>query len=372
MKQVYKDTFNRLSISEEANQKLMQIPYKITNKSRFNKHGIAKFAYAMIIIVLLTVPTITVMAANGVDIRDLFGSIFGEKAKLIQENTSLPEIDVLSNTFDNIDITITGITGDSKLIYIAMDIYKKDGSSFIEDECDFDEIHFTLKQLNDRLNEIKRLDFNYLQSYSSDFFSIPDENIEDNKRSFAYVINIETEIDGRSYYIPGETYYLKFSNFDVEDDFGYGLWEAEFTVNYKEADALTFEVNKTGHMPRWGTDEDYNPDTEMLITNIELSPFALRYECEYDNSFDSAIDHWKQIYLVMEDGSIIGDDSFKSLLDRIMSDTGVTMSWGSISGGKHNDNPWKYRWIFSEPIDILQVKSIHFGSLSIDLHEYIE
>lgn len=367
MKQVYKETFNSLSISDEASEKLMQIPYQVSEKRSRKKHGFIKFAYAFALILFLTVPTITVMAATGVNLRDIFGRLFGENADIVQENASFPEVNVLSNTFENIDINITGIAGDEKLIYIAMDIYKKDGSSFSQDEYEFDIVDFRLKLLNDNVKESGRVDFDFVESRSSKFIAIPDEDYEDNKRSFAYVANIETEIDGKSYYVPGETYSLKFVNYNDKNDFGRGEWEAEFSVNFDPAKSTSFEVNQTALMPRWGTDYDYNPTTEMLITSIELSPFALRYVCEYDNSFGSVEDIWRKLYIEMDDGSFIGDESFNAMLDRIATGTMEVKSWGPIFGGNYNNGPYKYSWIFNKPIDVSRVKAIHFGNLTISV-----
>lgn len=355
--------------SDVANKRILQIPSHIPNNRIARKHTVIKYLYAMLIIAIISIPTITVLAANGVDVITIFRRKFGDKADLIQANIAVPEVNVLSNTFEDVDIDITGIAGDKKLIYVTMDITKKDGSVFNQREYEFDHITFNLQKLNDKLRENKLLDFDYLQSTSSKFMSIPDEDVEDNKMSFAYVVNIETKIEEQSYIIPGETYYLKLSNYDADNELGIGIWEGEFVANYVEADSITFEVNQTACFPRWGTDDDYNPSTEILISTIELSPFALRYICEYDKYLESNLDDrdhdfWHKIYFEMKDGSFIGVDSFETRISNLRSET---HKGGFISGGGQNDGPYKWRWIYDEPLDVSKVKTINIGDLSINL-----
>lgn len=373
MKQVYKDTFDQISISDEAGIKLLQIPSDISSNRKANRHMVIKYVYAMLMIAIISIPTVSVLAANGVDVVSIFRRIFGERTQLVQDNISVPEVKVLSDTFENIDIEITGIAGDKKLIYITMDISKKDGSAFKQGEYEFSDTTIHLKSLNDRLNENKILDFDFLQSTSSLFIPIPDEDAEDNKKSFAYIVNIETEIDEQSYIIPGEEYYLRLSNYDADSEFGKGIWEGEFEANYTEADSYTLELNKVASLPRWGTEEDYNPSTEMLISIIELSPFALRYVCDYDGILGDAEgekdhDYWHKLYFEMEDGSIFGRDSFEVMINDLLSDN---HKGASIFGGGQNDGPFKWRWIFDEPLDVTKVKTIHIGDQAIDFRDYI-
>ena len=63
-----------------------------------------------------------------------YSDVFGDKVALVEDNATLPEVNVLSNTFENIDIVPTGIVGDMNLVFITMDVIKKDGSNFNEEE----------------------------------------------------------------------------------------------------------------------------------------------------------------------------------------------------------------------------------------------
>ncbi len=364
MKQEYKDTFDQLSISDKANEKLHKIPSEISCSKTSKSPTIMKWAYALLIIVIISVPTITVLATNGVDISAVFRHIFGEKVDLIQDNMSNPEVNILSNTYENIDIDITGIAGDNKLLYITMDITKKDGSNFNQTNQEFSDIYFNLMELDDKLMNSynEKLDFNFDQSSSCCFMPIPNDDINGNKLSFAFVINIETEIEGHKYFIPGETYYLKLSNYDSNDEFGKGAWEGEFVANYKEAESMNLVVNQTAQLPRWGTDDDYIMSTEMLITSIELSPFALRFTCENDFT-NRDHDYWYKIYFEMEDGSIIGVDSYEKKMNYLLSDSNKL---GHISGAGLLQGPYKRWWVFSEPLDVSKVRTINIGDLSID------
>ena len=67
---------------------------------------------ALVVAILICVPTISVLAANGFDVRAVFGRVFGDKVAIIEDNVALPEVNVLSNTFENIDIVPTGIVRD--------------------------------------------------------------------------------------------------------------------------------------------------------------------------------------------------------------------------------------------------------------------
>lgn len=366
MKQEYKDTFDQLSISDKANEKLHKISSEISCFKTSKRPTIMKWAYALLIIVIVSVPTVTVLAANGIDISAVFRDMFGEKIELIQENMSTPEVNILSNTFENIDLEITGIAGDNKLLYITMDITKKDGSIFHQANQGFSDIYFNLMELHDKLMDSnnEKLDFNFDQSSSQYFTSIPNDDINGRKLSFAFVINIETEIEGHKYFIPGETYYLKLSNDNTNtgSEFGKGTWEGEFVANYTEAESINLVVNQIAKLPRWGTDDDYIMSTEMLITDVELSPFALRFTCEKD-FINRDHDYWYKLYFEMDDGSIVGIDSYETQMNYLLSDS---HKLGHIAGAGQIQGPYKRWWVFSEPLDVSKVKTINIGDLSID------
>lgn len=207
---------------------------------------------------------------------------------------------------------------------------------------------------------------------------ISDDDLTDNKKSFAYIMNMETEIDGEDYYIPGETYVLTLANlikseeeifggslFGEEEVISQGVWVGEFVADYVFSDEIYLEVNQVARMPEWKTDDSYLDEYDLLISNITLSSFALRYTCEYDNTFFKPADYWDQLYIEMEDGSIMGVSTFDELAERIITDAPRRM----ISGGRFNDGPWEYRWVFNEPIDLNKVKTVNIGDLAISVKE---
>lgn len=336
------------------------------------------------------------MAANGFDVDAVFGCFFGDKVALIENNVAFPEVNVLSNTFDNIDIVVTGIVGDKSLMFISMDLIKKDGGSFSEEERESFNGFVTLKEFNDAaikesnknvddylledeegdfvregtdigssctsLFEMTVDDVDYEQATRSSFRTVYNDE-ESNKLSIAYVVSIEASVDGEVRKVPGESYFIRIKDLVDEDNFGDGLWEAEFTANYTESEPINLDVNKVAHMPKWETDDEYVEEADMLVNTIELSPLTLRYVCEYDNTFDVENQDWPQFYILMEDGSLAaGYKAFDMYHDSAWNGTLL----GS-SGIKEDDGPWEKEIVFNEPIDITKVKEIHFGDLVIDV-----
>lgn len=406
MRQEYKDTFNHLVISDEANEKLLQIPQKELNTSSLSKtvkHPVMKMVYAVLIIALISVPTFTVLAANGIDVKAIFGGIFGEKAGLIQDNAGQPQFSVIKDTFEDIDISIRGIAGDKSVIYIILDVERTDGSPFEDDDYSFAYKYMELSKLiqrsssfegyKDQAGVIDGVDessdtslalllddpsTNFQRSEMDFIVRISDDDLTDNRKSFAYIMNMETEVDGEDYYIAGETYVLTLANlikseeeifsgslFGEEEVISQGVWVGEFVADYVVSDEIYIEVNKIARMPEWKTDDSYLDEHDLLISNITLSSLALRYTCEYDNTFLKPADYWTQLYIEMEDGSIMGVPTFDELAERIITDAPRRM----ISGGRFNDDPWKYRWVFDEPIDLTKVKTVHIGDLAINVQE---
>ena len=125
-----------------------------------------------------------------------------------------------------------------------------------------------------------------MTSASMYFFPISSDDVEGNKLSLVYVVGVKTELNENIYDMLGETYYLTFSNYNFEDDFGFGVWEGEVTANYKEPDSIKLDVNKVAKMPKWGTDDEYLEEADMMVNSMELSPLRLKYVCEYDNTVD--------------------------------------------------------------------------------------
>ena len=352
-----------------------------------------RFAYVALVAILICFSAIPVLAANGFDVAAVFGRIFADKVTLVEDNAALPEVNVLSNTFENLDIEVTGILGDKNLMHISMDITKKDGSSFSKEEEGKFNAYITLKEFNDLSSAkdnkgyhkgtnmgssgistaaINVDDVEYIQTTSGSFHSVYNDK-ENNKISLVYAANIDVKVDGEARNMPCETLYFRIREIDGEDTFADGLWEAEFTANYKETDSIKLDVNQVTLMPEWGENDKYIEEANKMVNSIELSPLRLRYICEYDNTFDlglndrDGISYWDQIYIVMDDGSIVGENrsTFENYIDYLTDDTGYRKF--GISGSAINDGVWEYDVIFNEPIDITEVKEVHIGSLTIDV-----
>lgn len=390
MKQEYKKTFEQIHVSDELEEKLLNIPQNISSDNKQKRYTNRRFAYvALVVAMLICVPTISVLAANGFDVKAVFGGVFGDKVAIVEDNAALPEVNVLSNTFENLDIAITGIVGDKNLMHISMDITKKDGSSFSKEEEEKFNAYICLKEFNDLVPEevIKGqregIDIGgsgigvtgtnvdgveYEQTTSEQFHPVYNDK-ENNKLSLVYAASIDAIIGGEVRNIPGETIYFRIREIDGEDSFGDGLWEVEFTANYKETDSIKLDVNQVAHMPEWGEDDKYIEETEMMVNSVELSPLRLRYICEYSKKSVYLYDgesFWDKIYIVMDDGSAVGNrSSFENYLNSVKGES-ENIGFG-ISGSSINGGDWECDVIFDKPIDITKVKEVHIGNLTIDV-----
>lgn len=97
-------------------------------------------------------------------------------------------------------------------------------------------------------------------------------------------------------------------------------------------------------------------------TNEEEKAWLIRVTI---NASKDVLGSWLQLYIEMDDGSTIGCATHQEERDRIFSDSTPRKMFSS---GRFYKDPWKYPWIFNEPIDISKVKTIHIGSLSIDVN----
>jgi hypothetical protein len=395
MRLEYKNAFNRLSISDEANRMLLQIPQekaKIKTSGFFLKHSIMKLVYAAIIIAVLSVPTIKVLA--GVDFGALFKGLFKEKSEFIVDYASQPEVIVTKNTFEDIDISIKGITGDKSLIYVLLEVTRKDGSAFEEADYDFAYKFIDLKKKIETFDEdplssyykelaqiededdgkdsdtsnSKNKNKDLKQDRADHFVMLDDEVLSDNIITFAYVANIETEIDGVEYFIPRETFEISLGNLKIsEDQIIEGSWEAEFIADYTPSDEIYVNVDKPYRMPTCLTDDEYLEENEWFLYDFTLSNVALRYNCNYSYWADVSRTTytWKKLYIEMKDGSIVGKKYFDDERDGIRSGTS-RMGW--LGGSGDTGEPFTFRWLFAEPIDIKQVKAVHIGDLTIKIN----
>lgn len=363
MKQEYKDTFDQINISKEAYYRLRNIPGNKEAMNRKRRNRLPGLVYITMLFLLISVPA---YAATKIDIYAIFGGLFGDKAVVLQDNFSLPEMNILTNTFEDIDIAVTGITGDKNLIYIAIEVASKSQDIFSESDYKFENSSLILKRSSkfldntDENEKQDKVEGTFRQSMTDYFVPIPDTDLTDNKKAFAYIVALETEIEGLEYFIPGETYNLKLSNLLRNDsELSEGIWEAEFVANYPETESITLEVGQKAQMPVWGLDDSYN-DSEIDVSTITLSPVALRYRGAYDNTFGKT-DIWERIYIEMEDGSVYGDRTFDEMLGRAIKGEHKMMSGSWVSG-----EPYLRCWIFEQPIDLSKVKAIHIGNIKVD------
>lgn len=365
MKQDYKDTFDLINIRKDAYLQLRKIPGHKEARTISRRPRLPRLAYIMMLCLCISLPVVTVYAAVKIDIFAVFGSLFGAKAELLQDNASLPEVRVLKNTFEDIDIAVTGITGDQNLIYIGLELTDKSQNIFTEGDFEFETTSLILEEssrffaMTDENAAQEQSEGSFAQSMADYLIPLPDTDLTDYKKTFAYVVDQETEINGQKYFIPGETYQLKLSNIVSDSGLIEGTWEAEFAADYTEAASVTLKVDKTARMPLWGSDDIY-AESDIDISSITLSPLALRYTGAYDYTFENT-DIWERIYIEFKDGSIYGDKTFDQMLDRLLQGERRMMSGDWTKG-----EPYLRRWIFGQPIDLSQVKAIHLGDITVE------
>jgi hypothetical protein len=368
MKQDYKDTFDLINIRKDAYLQLRKIPGHKEARTISRRLRLPRLAYIMMLCLCISLPVATVYAAVKIDIFAVFGSLFGAKAELLQDHASLPEVKVLKNTFEDIDIAVTGITGDQNLIYIGLELTDKSQNIFTEGDFEFETTSLILEEsskfiyIPDKADENivhEPIEGTFSQSMADFLLPIPDTDLTDHKKAFAYIVDQETVINGQKYFIPGETYLLKLNNLISDSRVVEGSWEAEFVADYSEAASVTLKVDRIARMPLWGSDDSF-ADSDIDIETITISPLALRYTGAYDYTFGNA-DIWERIYIEFKDGSTYGYRTFDDLLERLLKGERRMMSGDWTKG-----EPYLRRWIFGQPIDLSQVKAIHLGNITVE------
>lgn len=95
------------------------------SKKKLSRAAIALIAAATAV----TIGTVSVGAANNWDYSRVFGALFGGNTA-VESTSMLPEVTELSNTFENISVSIDGIAGDSNVLYVIATLTKTDGTAF--------------------------------------------------------------------------------------------------------------------------------------------------------------------------------------------------------------------------------------------------
>lgn len=383
MKKEYKETFNQIEIGKGAVKDILALAKDPHDRRYQNKRGgIRKLTVVLTAVALTVALAIPVMAIDGFDFVGVFRGLFGDTAEIVQETGAYPEVTVLENTFEDLDVHITGIAGDENLIYIMLDVTRKDGKGFSDkwtEKCGFGTVLLELQQANEIRNagpgasgQMQGKDrIGYIQATSENWVALTD-TASANTKTLAYIVDLKTEIEGQAYNIPGETYILELRDFSDPTSSldSSGVWKAEFVPDYQPPKKITRDVHQPVHLPDWGTTDSFTYG--FTLGSFELTPFALRYHCDDYDAYDNAImnDAWNCLYLEMKDGSTVGDKTFEDLIQRLTDETPRFLTvYGDmkLDGEVVQEN--SARWIFNQPIDLTQVKAVHFGDLTIPISE---
>lgn len=384
MKKEYKETFNQVTISETAVNKIIKSARTLRSRDPQEKgHGIPQIAAVFLIMVLLFALAVPVLAIEGFNFFGVFKGLFGDTAEIVEESGSLPVVDVRENSFTNIDITVTGIAGDNNLIYIIMDIARKDGKGFKRKWTEMSGFNVAkLEQI--RLNETQNMNKNiredtsqkekefidYSQGTSQWWVRLEDDHPRDNVITLAFIVDIETMIDGEEVYIPGETYILTLGGFKDEATsfLNGGLWRGEFVADYRPPETITKEVHKEAKFPDWGTSDQFTYG--FTLGRFELTPFALRYHCDdYAEYIRADMDEtWPCLYVEMKDGSTKGYKTHDEYIGRLWEYKSLFLSSSGdsiLNGEIIQEN--SSLMVFEQPIDLNEVKAVHFGDLTVPI-----
>lgn len=384
MKKAYKDTFDQVKISETAVNKIVQSAKTIRGmRPQDRGRKIHRIAAVCVIMMLLFALAIPVLAIEGFDFFGVFKGLFGDKTDIVEQNSALPAVNVQENSFTNIDITVTGIAGDNNLIYIVMDITRKDGKGFRKgwtEKSGFNVAELALLRLDEAQNKNKSIRedssqtekkfIDYSQGISQWWVRLEDDHPRDNVVTLAFILDIETVIDGEEFYIPGETYQLTLGGFrDETTSFANGgLWRGEFVADYRPPQTIAMDVHKEAKLPDWGTSDQFTYG--FTLGSFELTPFALRYHCDDYDEYGTAYmnDTWPCLYVEMKDGSTIGYKTYDQFIGRLMDGKSLFLSSGGdtrVDGEIVQEN--SSLMVFHTPIDLSKVKAVHFGDLTVPI-----
>lgn len=347
----------------------------IDRNNRLNAPKRKGVRFAVAAMAALMIMTVSVYAASDW-YYDVFYRLFGSSTDNAADVYSHPEVEVLSNTFEGLDIEISGIAATDNILYVLIDITATDGTIF--DTTDIGDggpyvtalgneinlhnphhysTHFFAPDIEDdareELNGIGRKSWGGTAS----IIDIPDGDELDNHMSIAWV---ET-FDLCKY--PGSVVVLSFNSISHSDKkIKDGAWKVKFTVPEQQYDEFNRTVYQKTELLRnevfdYSTDSEYIYD-EITINTIKLDTLSLEYTWTADDEkYLSA--HTFHAWLEMKDGSTVGYPDI----------TEAAYNGLFRGGGRQKGCQGTTKCMFDEPINLNEVKIIHIGTdLKIDVN----
>lgn len=340
----------------------------ITGEDMAGKHQ-RKMRVALVAMAAVMVMTFSVYAASEW-YYDIFSRLFGAGADLAADTYSHPEVEVLTNTFEGLDIQVKGIAATNSQLYVLIDITATDGTVFDTSEAGRGRImrtgqgnevyisnpprysnhFFRFDTEDDARFEYNNIDGWKSYSSSASVLDIPDGDERDNHMSIAWVEKT-TLFD-----YPGSVVVLSINEISRDDSIiKEGTWKVKFTVPDNQYKSVEMEVNKKTGLLRNEVFDYSSPDEyvydEIEIKNVRLDPLCIEYTyAAADESFLAT--HTFHEWIEMKDGSVVG-----------YPDVTEASHHGDMfmRSGKQGGSQGMITKTFDKPIDINNVRSIHIG-----------
>lgn len=349
----------------------------ITGEDRAGKHQ-RKIRVALVAMAAVMVMTFSVYAASEW-YHDVFSRLFGSSTDFAADIYSHPEVEVLENSFECLDIHVKGIAATDATLYILLDITATDGTIFDTSDAGVGHVMRTAQGNEAYFSNPPRYSTYFLgidpeadarkeyngingwisYSIAASVLDIQDGDERDNRMSIAWV-----EKSNLIEY-PGSVVVLSVNDISKDDEIIMeGTWKVKFTVPENQPGAIERDVIQKTSFLRYEV-FDYTSDNEYVYDEIEIQRVKLdTLSIEYtwttdDENFMST--HTFHEWIEMKDGSIVGYPNITTASHH----GDMFMRGGTCQDGRQGVTVKT----FTKPIDINNVKAIHIGR---DLTIYVD
>ncbi len=369
--------------SKEYEQAIMSdaLKTRITNTcvglDRIMEDGRAKSSrrkvrIAVVVLAALMIMTFSVYAASEW-YYDVFSRLFGSGTGNAADVYSHPEVEVLTNTFEGVDIQVRGIAATDTTLYVLLDVVATDGTLFDTSDAGVGHVMHTGQG-----NEVffsnpprystyflgidpeadTRKEYNGISGWKSynitaSVLDIPDGDEKDNRMSVAWV-----EKSNLIKY-PGSVILLSVNGISKDDALiKEGTWKVKLTVPEYQANVIEKDINSTTGMLRHEVFDYASPDSYVYdaleIHHVKLDTLGIEYSwtAQGDDQEQFLSSHTFHEWIEMKDGSIVGYPDITEA-----SQNGDMFMRSVRQGGKQGIT----QKTFEKPIDVSNVKAIHIG-----------
>ena len=327
---------------------------------------------AAVVLAALMIMTFSVYAASEW-YYDVFSRLFGSGTGNAADVYSHPEVEVLANTFEGVDIQVRGIAATDTTLYVLLDIAADDGTLFDTSDAGVghvmrtgqgNEVFFSSPPryatvfLGIDPEADTRMEYNGINGWESynitaSVLDIPDGDEQDNRMSVAWV-----EKSNLIKY-PGSVILLSVNDISKDDVvIKEGTWKVKLTVPDYQPKVFEADINRTTGLLRHEVFDYASPEAYIYdaieINHVKLDTLGIEYSwtVEGDDQEVFLSSHTFHEWIEMKDGSIIGYPDVTEA-----SQSGDMFMRGGRQGGSQGVTSKT----FDKPIDVSNVKAIHIG-----------